>query len=184
MKKKEVISFVVLILVTLILAIINFNLFQSKIVKPTQHNEEIKKQYETRGSSNNTVQKSSTDEELAENKLEKLKDMGERDRMETYFAEYIAHVEKEEYEQAYVLLNETFKANYFPTLEEYKNYVKQKYPSMIGVEYNDIERQGEYYILFISIINPLANKGENSSFNQRIVLYERDFNDFELSFSV
>lgn len=46
MKKNNNILFVFLILLNLILAISNFNLFQEKILKPTQHNEEIKRQYE------------------------------------------------------------------------------------------------------------------------------------------
>lgn len=133
---------------------------------------------------NSTTQTNTVRDTLTTTTMDKLKKMGERERMETYFAEYISHVEKKEYEQAYILLNKDFRDKYFPTLEDYTKYMKEKYPTMILVTYNDIERQGNYYILYTTISNPLNGRKDEKAFEQRIVVHERNFNDFELSFNV
>lgn len=112
-----------------------------------------------------------------------LKDMSERQRMEFYFSEFMDYIENGKYQEAYNLLYPEFKENYFKTLDDFKKYVNKLYPEFVSFSYNDIERQGNIYVLMITVINPDLNKSEAKK-SQRIVIKENNFNDFVLSFQV
>ena len=77
--------------------------------------------------------------EYVENKIENiekkdLSEKGERDRMEKYVSNFIECVEDAKYEEAYEMLYDDFKANYFPTLESFTEYAKAKFPKFISLE--------------------------------------------------
>ena len=108
--------------------------------------------------------------------------MKEKQRMQYYFSKYITYIEEKNYEKAYNLLYEEYRNNYFPTLEEFEKYVKQKYPDFMSVEYNDMSRQGEYYILTVNIYNLLTN--EIIEKEQKYIIKENNFLDYVLSFQV
>lgn len=112
-----------------------------------------------------------------------LSTLGERDRMEYYCGKYIKHLKHKEYEQAYNMLYTEFKQNYFPTIEKYEEYVKDFYPDYFGLQYDDITRQGNIYVLRLKIIDTMDSETEEENI-QRIVIRENDYNDFELSFQV
>lgn len=112
-----------------------------------------------------------------------LKDMSERQRMEFYFSEFMDYIENGKYQEAYNLLYPEFKENYFKTLDEFKKYANKTYPEFVSFSYNDIERQGNIYVLMITVINPELSKSEAKK-SQRIVIKENNFNDFVLSFQV
>ncbi len=115
--------------------------------------------------------------------LTELKSMSERERMEFYFSEFMDYIENGKYQEAYNLLYPDFKDNYFKTLDDFKKYVNKTYPEFVSFSYNDIERQGNIYVLMITVINPDLNKSEAKK-SQRIVIKENNFNDFVLSFQV
>jgi len=75
-----------------------------------------------------------------------------------------------------------FKTNYFPTLSSFEEYAKTKFPRMISLQHNNFERNGDYYILFITMSNLLGSKNDQIEIN--FVVKENDLNDFVLSFSV
>lgn len=118
-----------------------------------------------------------------DNSGNELKDMSERERMEFYFSEFMDYIENGKYQEAYNLLYPDFKDNYFKTLEDFKKYVNKTYPEFVSFSYNDIERQGNIYVLMITVINPDLSKSEAKK-SQRIVIKENNFNDFVLSFQV
>ena len=67
-------------------------------------------------------------------------------------------------------------------MEDFKKYAEEKFPqTLIAVEYNNIERQGQYYILFTTIKTPL---NVDYSMDQKFILIENGFNDFKISFDV
>ena len=109
--------------------------------------------------------------------------MSERERMEFYFSEFMDYIENGKYQEAYNLLYPDFKDNYFKTLDDFKKYVNKTYPEFVSFSYNDIERQGNIYVLMITVINPDLSKSEAKK-SQRIVIKENNFNDFVLSFQV
>ena len=102
--------------------------------------------------------------------------------MEYYCGEYFKHLEHKEYDQAYALLYPEFKQNYFPTLEEYETYIKNNYPKSWALEYEDITRQGNIYVLKLKILDILGTKDNEKS--QRIVIKENNYNDFVISFQL
>lgn len=112
-----------------------------------------------------------------------LQNMKERDRMEYYFGEFLHYIEDEEYEEAYDLLNEDFKKNYFPKLDDFKSYIPTVFSEMTNIKHENIERNGNVYVLWLKITDALNGKpGEEKEMN--IVIKENDYNDFEMSFSV
>ena len=126
--------------------------------------------------------------QLAETKKEQaiiddLAGMEERDRIEYYFGEFIRNIELDNYAEAYKVLNEDFKNTYFSTQDEFVKYVKAYFPNEIAVEYNNIERNGNTYILWIKMSNALTvDKSSGRAMN--VVIREYAVHDFELSFSV
>ena len=127
-----------------------------------------------------------TAEEIEENtnqlEIEDLKGKDERTRIQQYCGKFIRYIESKDYDRAYALLYPDFKNNYFKTVENFQKYAEEKFPStLIAVEYNNIERQGQYYILFTTIKTPLDS---SYSMDQKFILIENGFNDFQLSFDV
>ena len=126
--------------------------------------------------------------QLAETKKEQaiiddLAGMEERDRIEYYFGEFIRNIELDNYAEAYKVLNEDFKNTYFSTQDEFVKYVKAYFPNEIAVEYNNIERNGNTYILWVKMSNALTvDKSSGRAMN--VVIREYAVHDFELSFSV
>lgn len=175
MKLKLDVKDIVLIIIVLTLVVINLVLFTKVINLKLGSEDDISE--ERNVASENTETKSEEEQEL-----EKLQAMTERDRMEYYFSEFISYIKDEEYSKAYDLLYPEFKQNYFKTVEEFRDYAKKTYPSSVGFSYNDIERQGDIYVLVITVIDTNKKVGEEKS--QRIVIQENNFNDFVLSFQV
>lgn len=127
-----------------------------------------------------------TEEEINNEEIQKLQKMNERDRMQYYFGKYIKYIENKQYYRAYDMLYSEFKEKYFPTFEDYFEYAKEKYPfDLIAVEYDNIERNGDIYVLWVTIVDPISgNPTAEDKLKQNIVIKENDFGDFVLSFSV
>ena len=175
-----------LTIVSLILIGVNISLLSNKLLAPVYANNKVKKEYEEiiakRNEEIKKITDKKTDVEMAETELKEVKKMKEKQRMQYYFSKYITYIEEKNYEKAYNLLYEEYRNNYFPTLEEFEKYVKQKYPDFMSVEYNDMSRQGEYYILTVNIYNLLTN--EIIEKEQKYIIKENNFLDYVLSFQV
>ena len=118
------------------------------------------------------------DEQL---KVDLSKD-SEQDRMQYYCAEFFRLIDREQYEQAYELLYDDYKENYFPTLNHFKMYFKEYFPSDFGLSYTNIERLGDIYVLNISV-KDTVNGSYGKNFAMYVVLKENGLNDYRLSFS-
>lgn len=123
-----------------------------------------------------------TEEETENSRKEMLNEYSEATRMKTYVGQYLSYIDSEKYEDAYNLLYQNFKNTYFKTLVDFENYAKEKYPSEIMVEYTEMNKEGNIYILSVKIQDP-TNK-EYKTLEQNIVIQENDLNDFVLSFNV
>lgn len=115
-------------------------------------------------------------------KVNDLAGLNERDRMEQYVANFVKAINNEEYEDAYEMLYDGFKENYFSSLSSFEQYVKTKLPSKISLEYTNFERNGDIYVLWVNMSNPLASK--DSAIEMNFVVQENDLNEYVLSFSV
>lgn len=180
---------IIIILITLVLLVIYLKEYaiNAKIENEAIINTKSETQ-QTGQQENQTTQVEiqRTDEDI----IKYLSGLDERSRMEYYCGEYLKHIKYKEYEEAYKLLYSEFKENYFPTLEEYEEYVKEYYPKFFAVQYDDIDRQGDIYIIRLKIVDATnssknGNNAENNEDNiQRIVIRENGFNDFVMSFQV
>lgn len=120
--------------------------------------------------------------EIATMEFNTLSTMNERDRIEYYVSSFAKAIETEEYEKAYTMLYDDFKKNYFPTLSSFEEYAKNKLPKVISLDHTNFERNGDYYILWITMSDPLGGKSSQTEMN--FVVKENDLNDFVMSFSV
>lgn len=110
--------------------------------------------------------------------IDKLEQMSEKERIIFYFSKYIENVENGKYEVAYNMLYDEFKNTYFNSIEKFENYIKNKYPEIISIDYESFRREGEYYIISTKILDISTEE----SFNQKFILREYDYDDFKLSF--
>mgnify|MGYP007038285492 CR=1 FL=1 len=53
---------------------------------------------------------------------------------------------------------------------------------MISMDYVNIERNGNVYVLWVTLSNPISGKKSEKDLN--FVVRENELNDFDLSFSV
>lgn len=118
------------------------------------------------------------------NNIEKkdLSELGERDRMEYYVSSFIKAIENENYRDAYDMLYDGFKDNYFPTYESFEEYAQKNFPKFTSVEHQNIERNGDIYVLWVRFSDSLGSK--DSYIERKFVIQEKDLNDFKLSFSL
>lgn len=165
-KNNNKIIWIILIGILLLLVII-YNFKQNKVNYNDLTEEEIRE---------------TVNNEVKEMQTSRLSSMTERDRMEYYVSKFIKAIENKSYETAYNMLYDEFKENYFPTLSSFEEYVKMKFPREISLQHENIERNGEYYVLFVKMSNMLGSKNEGIDMN--FVVKENDLNDFVLSFSV
>ncbi len=169
-KKDRVLTIFAIIFVVLFIALIVISIISSREKKTDYSNmteEEIS---------------SAVKEQIDEMKKNELGDMGERDRMEYYVGSFLSAVENKKYEEAYEMLYKDFRKNYFPTFSDFENYAKTKFPTMISIEHTNFERNGDVYVLWSNLSNPMGNK--NSSIEINFIIKENDLNDFDLSFKV
>ena len=122
------------------------------------------------------------DEKINSIKEGELGGMGERDRMEYYVKSFIDAIENKDYDDAYDMLYKDFKDRYFPSIDEFENYVKKTFPTFCDVEHTNIERTGNVYVLWVTLSNALSGKDSGVEIN--FVIQENDLNDFVMSFTV
>lgn len=179
-KKNRVLN-IVLLIVTLICVSINIVLLLNKFLIPRRESEVI---YKEKLNKKMQLNKTNSDNVSSEqNQLELLKKGTERDRIEYYCGQFFKNIENKNYERAYQVLYPEFKQQYFPTIEDFEKYVQKTYPSVLAINYDDFDRQGDIYITTVLVDNALA-KDNSKQFSQRIVVQESDYNKYVLSFQV
>lgn len=190
-KNKIDIKFLILLIIVFALVIVNLIIYLKNTIIPKRETTlpaPIVVKSEQDDAKTITI---NTEEEL----IKYLSTLGERDRMEYYCGTFFKYLKRADYTSAYNLLYNEFKQKYFPTIDDFEQYVKKYYPRYIGLDYNDITRQGNLYVLRLKIINVLGNSNTEDSENaedlgnledyyQRVVIRENYYNDFELSFQV
>lgn len=164
-----------------ILMIINLLIIFEKIMIPTIENRKLEK-----SKGKNEVQEEIIIKPNNPDEGEPLNvaTLSEKDRITIYFSEYIRAIEERNYNQAYDYLYDSFKKNYFPTVEEYIKYIlEQDLPSLMAIEYKDIYRQDEgCFILDVVITDAMGIS--DKAISQLIVVQEYAENDFKLNFEM
>ena len=186
MKEKNNLKYLLLIIVVLILIAINLYIFINNYFKK---DEEVAKDNNIINTNLNNVEINTnyatvSEEEDERKRVNKIATLTEKQRMQTYSGQYISDVESKNYEKAYDLLYDGFKQNYFKTLEEFKNYAENNYPNNIVVEYTNIQRQGNLFILTVKIKDALDSIDQEGVKEQQVVIIENSTNNFKLSFEI
>ena len=173
-KRKQKQPNVILILIFILIFFILLSFFIKMAGRDRKDNTEIVQ--------NISVSYGKIEEVNNQDELQKIKTMNERTRIEYYISRYVKLIEDERYEEAYKLLNKTYKKNYFPTQKEFSEYCENNFPRMVDISYDNFERNGDLYILWITIGDAI-NGSKESAKSINFVVKENDFNDYELSFS-
>lgn len=130
-------------------------------------------------------------EEIPED--EEIRTLRESDRMKRYIGIFFDRLEDKDYQSAYDVLNSEFKASYFPTLDDFKQYADKNFnTSIMSVTYDNIERlgnnkTGNLYVMWLTISNIFQRKIEDDGDKLEqtyFVILEKDYNNYEMSFSV
>ena len=180
---------ILLFVLTFLFTAISITIYTNKILEPTLHNNQIIAEYEKnkkeeQGQETEVIEEQEeTREQTSEERLLELKSMSEVNRIHQYFSEYIKCIDLKDYETAYSYLYPEFKENYFKDFATFEEYVKKTYPEFMGIQYEDIERQGNYYILTVYFYDALAEEID-VYVQQKFVIYENNFGEFVLSFQV
>ena len=115
--------------------------------------------------------------------LNELAEGTEQERQQKYLSMFIENIENKNYSKAYSMLYQGFKDRYFRTEEEFENYCKEYFPEMISMEFRNIERLGNIYVLVENVSDAL-NGSKNNTKSMYFVIQEEGYNNFKLSFSV
>lgn len=141
---------------------------------------------------NNTASNSIEYEETEETIKEEIKNMSESKRIKRYIGIFLQNIEDGKYQEAYDVLNEDFKLNYFPTIESFTEYAQKHLDSTtFAITYDNIERlgnnkTGNMYTVLVTITDIFQPKLEDDEKleSSYFVVIEYDYSDYEMSFSV
>ena len=129
--------------------------------------------------SNNESEEQITEEQINQIHLDesitKLSQMSEQERMEHYILEFARNIEFKKYKDAYERLYEDFRKMYFPTQEKFEEYIKEYWPRENSLNHTNIERLGDYYVMWTEVTDIT---GEKNKFSMNIVIRENKYNDF------
>ena len=76
-----------------------------------------------------------------------------------------------------------YKENFFPTLDNFKKYFIDYFPSDFSLDYTNIERLGSIYVMWVSVKDTVNGSRYGKNFDMNVVVQENDLNDFVISFS-
>ena len=177
-KDNNTIKYIIFSIIILILIGLNLAVFIN------QHTD---KKASTNDTSNAFDPKNIVREVASENTVEKsmqnnISQMGERNRCQTYIGEFLSWIEEGNYDKAYNVLNSDFRTNYFPSVDEFKEYVLSHFPKNSVLVYDDINRQSPYYIVTVTMDDDIDSSF--TTLKQRFDIKENGNNDFDISFQV
>lgn len=95
---------------------------------------------------------------------------------------FMQMINTKDYSHAYEVLSEGFKNNYFPTEEDFKNYVKENFYDYNILHINNSTNEGTVYIFRSTLANGENAETENKEKNFNVLLGEGT--DFTISFNV
>lgn len=138
--------------------------------------------FEEKGVMDYTIQ---LDDYILENEVfnEKYKKADARDKAILNIDKFFQMLNMQDYTSAYKVLDESFKQNYFPTQQQFEEYMKSKIFRYNNVTYNTyIEPVTNLYSFNLTISDKTEQKQEKVDFN--LVMQLREGTDFVMSFEV
>lgn len=95
---------------------------------------------------------------------------------------WVQMINNRDYENAYYLLNETFRNTNWNSLEDFTAYIKQNYPLYYKAEYQQYKEYGTNHTQTI-ILKDIEGKNQNQK-NITIIMKIEENMDFEMSFNL
>lgn len=162
-----------IVIVILLIIIVALLIYSAIVNKKEEHGQQQE----------NTVQIDNDINPNLTTDLAELSQLQQYDRIKYYFDKYLFYIEEQDYESAYALLHDDFKQEHFKTVEEFTQYVVNKYPVVNTIEYTEYDKLGPYHVLTIKFSDILNSTNDNvPSFEQKYILIETELNGYKLSF--
>ena len=175
---------VILIILSILLILLSIIIGISKTIVPIIKNVNYEKNIENM---NKQFVEELKEKQEQQNKevVDESSDVPQNDgqRVGTYIGQYIEFINNKDYESAYKLLNQGFKDKYFPTLESYIDYAREKYSRQKSVEYVRFKIEGFVYVVD-TVIKDLAIYENPQQFEQVFRFQETEPGVFNISFGI
>ncbi len=104
------------------------------------------------------------------------------EKVELNIKKVIKMINNKDYESAYNILNSGFKQNYFPTLNDFENYVVNTFYQFNDVTFNSFSTEGDIGIYEVNI-NGIENN-VSATKQKTIIMKLGTGTDFEISFDI
>ena len=105
-----------------------------------------------------------------------------QEKVELNIKKVIKMINNKDYESAYNILNSGFKQNYFPTLNDFENYVVNTFYQFNDVTFNSFSTEGDIGIYEVNI-NGIENN-VSATKQKTIIMKLGTGTDFEISFDI
>lgn len=125
-----------------------------------------------------------TKEEIEDRKekIDEIKYFNPDKRARKYLNIFINNIKENKYDEEYFKMYYEFKNIFFPTLQDFENYMKENFPKDPAVKINNFEAAGDLFILFVDIVN--KDNPERTLKNMKFVYKEENLMEYVFSFSV
>lgn len=94
----------------------------------------------------------------------------------------IAALNSKDYKYVYSKLSEEFKANKYPTLEQFKEYISTKLYDNVQMSFGEFRNEGDTYIYNIILKSTKISQG--NPINMQIIMKLTDNRDYVMSFNI
>ena len=111
---------------------------------------------------------------------EKYNEANETNKVGLNVEKIIKALNKKDYNYIYKKLDKTFISNNFSTVDNFKVYMEEKYPSVYEVEYYQTKKENQTYIQPIDLIE----KDTEEKISTNIIMQLKEGTDFVMSFEV
>ena len=91
-------------------------------------------------------------------------------------------INSRDYKAAYQVLDETFRNNYFESLEDFTSYMQQYFPAHYKIEFGDFNEEAKVYTQQVTFIN-MENE-EEPTFDRSFVMQLKEEENFVMSMNL
>ena len=95
---------------------------------------------------------------------------------------FISAINDKDYKYAYNLLDEIYRKNNIPTLDDFEEYVRRNMYDNNKVEHQEVDKQGNNFIYEIKLKD--ANDENSEEKSMTIIMQLKEGTDFVMSFSM
>lgn len=110
------------------------------------------------------------------------KKSSEQEKVATNIDIWIQMINSRDYKAAYQVLDETFRNNYFESLEDFTSYMQQYFPAHYKIEFGDFNEEAKVYTQQVTFIN-MENE-EEPTFDRSFVMQLKEEENFVMSMNL